>query len=139
MICLSLCLDISSIDDLFDLYCLGDKYELKGARNLIKEVASTFMINQENWIHILKGIKKYESTFLFEDLCNILQDKVQGIGVHFDFTLYLFYLSVGRQLILNVTRRGETKKTLLSFKKNSPDLKKIFNIKCNIFAWVYIS
>ncbi|XP_023349255.1 putative leucine-rich repeat-containing protein DDB_G0290503 isoform X4 [Eurytemora carolleeae] len=70
--------DISSIDDLFDLYYLGDKYELRGARNLIKEVVSSFKINQENWIHVLKGIKKYENTFLFEDLCNILQDQVQG-------------------------------------------------------------
>ncbi len=61
---------------------LGDKYELRGARNLIKEVVSSFKINQENWIHVLKEIKKYENTFLFEDLCNILQDKVQGIGIH---------------------------------------------------------
>ena len=50
--------DISSIDDLFDLYYLGDKYELRGARNLIKEVVSSFKINQKNWIHVLKGIKK---------------------------------------------------------------------------------
>ncbi|XP_023334358.1 uncharacterized protein LOC111705891 [Eurytemora carolleeae] len=70
--------DISSIDDLFDLYCLGDKYELRGSRNLIKEVVSSFKINQENWIHILKGIKKHENTFLFEDLCDILRVKVQG-------------------------------------------------------------
>ncbi|XP_023348995.1 uncharacterized protein LOC111717762, partial [Eurytemora carolleeae] len=63
---------------MFDLYYLGDKYELRGARNLIKEVVSSFKINQENWIHVLKGIKKYENTFLFEDLCNILQDQVQG-------------------------------------------------------------
>ena len=75
----SLYLDVSSIDDQFDLYYLGDKYELRGARNLIKEVVSSFKINQENWIHVLKGIKKYENTFLFEDLCNILQDNVQGI------------------------------------------------------------
>ena len=78
----SLCSDISSIDDLFDLYCLGDKYELRGSRNLIKEVVSSFKINQENWIHILKGIKKHENTFLFEDLCDILGVKVQGIRVY---------------------------------------------------------
>ena len=77
-----LCSDISSIDDLFDLYCLGDKYELRGSRNLIKEVVSSFKINQENWIHILKGIKKHENTFLFEDLCDILRVKVQGIRVY---------------------------------------------------------
>ncbi|XP_023334356.1 uncharacterized protein LOC111705890 [Eurytemora carolleeae] len=70
--------DISCIDDLFDLYCLGEKYELRGSRNLIKEVVTSFKINQENWIHILKGIKQHENTFLFEDLCDILQDKVQG-------------------------------------------------------------
>ena len=78
----SLCSDISSIDDLFDLYCLGDKYELPGSRNLIKEVVSSFKINQENWIRILKGIKKHENTFLFEDLCDILRVKVQGIRVY---------------------------------------------------------
>ena len=77
-----LCSDISCIDDLFDLYCLGDKYELRGSRNLIKEVVTSFKINQENWIHILKGIKKHENTFLFEDLCDILRVKVQGIRVY---------------------------------------------------------
>ena len=81
MIC-SLCSDISSTDDLFNLYYLGDKFELRGARNLIKEVVSSFKINQENWLDVLKGIKKYEDTYLFEDLCNILQDKIQGIGIH---------------------------------------------------------
>ena len=90
MIC-SLCSDISSTDDLFNLYYLGDKFELRGARNLIKEVVSSFKINQENWLDVLKGIKKYEDTYLFEDLCNILQDKVQGNGIHsiLQFTGYL--------------------------------------------------
>ena len=32
-------------------------------RNLIKEVVSSFKINQENWVHVLKGIIVLEYRF----------------------------------------------------------------------------
>ena len=112
----SLCSAISSMDDLFNLYYLGDKFELCGARNLIKEVVSSFKINQENWLDVLKGVKKYEDNYLFEDLCNILQDKIQGIGIY-SIDKHWFYFADDKQVIFSNTRRGRIKKTLLSLKK----------------------
>ena len=73
-----------------------------------------------------QGDQEYEDTYLFKDLCNILQDKIQGIGIH-SIDKHWFYFADDKQVIFSNTRRGRIKKTLLSLKKIHL-IKKIFNI-----------
>ena len=67
--------DITGINDLkvlFEIYGLGDTYQVRGIRNLMKtsvEVPTTKLA------YCLEVLQEYESKFMFEDLVNIVQEK----------------------------------------------------------------
>ncbi len=67
--------DIKGINDLkvlFEIYGLGDTYQVRGIRNLIK---NSVEVPTPKLAYCLEVLQKYQREFIFEDLVQIVQGK----------------------------------------------------------------
>ena len=61
---------------LFEIYGLGDAYQVRGIRNLMKSLVE---VPPTKLAYCLEVLQEYEAKFVFEDLVNIVQEKCYEI------------------------------------------------------------
>ena len=68
--------DIYDLKVLFEIYGLGDTYQVRGIRNLIKSFVEVLPTKLAYFLEVLQ---EYEAEFIFEDLVKIVQEKCYKI------------------------------------------------------------